>query len=87
MISRCRKASRPSGSPPIQCVRTPLYVGAAQSEYWAPCRIVVDVTEGGGDSLSHEAADGAWFTACRARSRGRRNLAGWGTLEKEVSGR
>ena len=45
------------------------------------------MTEGGGDSLSHEAADGAWFTACRARSRGRRNLAGWGTLEKEVSGR
>jgi uncharacterized protein len=40
----------------------PFYVGAAQSEYWAPYQIVVDVTEGGGDSFSIEAADGVRFT-------------------------
>ena len=41
----------------------PFYVGAAQHDYWAPYRIVVDVTEGGGDSFSLEAADGVRFTA------------------------
>jgi len=41
---------------------SPFYVGAAQSAYWAPYRIVVDVTEGGGDSFSLEAADGVRFT-------------------------
>ena len=41
----------------------PFYVGAAQFDYWAPYRIVVDVTEGGGDSFSLEAADGVRFTA------------------------
>jgi len=38
------------------------YVGAAQYGYWAPYRIVVDVTEGGGDSFSLEAAEGVRFT-------------------------
>ena len=38
------------------------YVGAAQYAYWAPYRIVVDVTDGGGDSFSLEAADGVRFT-------------------------
>jgi uncharacterized protein len=38
------------------------YVGAAQYAYWAPYRIVVDVTGGGGDSFSLEAADGVRFT-------------------------
>ena len=37
------------------------YVGAAQYAYWAPYRIVVDVTGGGGDSFSLEAADGVRF--------------------------
>jgi uncharacterized protein len=41
----------------------PFYVGAAQFEYWAPYQIIVDVTEGGGDSFSLEAADGLRFTA------------------------
>ena len=41
----------------------PFYVGAAQSAYWGPYRIVVDVTEGGGDSFSIEAADGVRFMA------------------------
>ena len=41
----------------------PFYVGAAQYAYWAPYQIVVDVTTGGGDSFSLEAADGARFTA------------------------
>ena len=41
----------------------PFYVGAAQYTYWAPYRIVVDVTEGGGDSFSVEAADGVRFMA------------------------
>jgi uncharacterized protein len=39
------------------------YVGAAQFEYWAPYQIVIDVTEGGGDSFSLEAAEGIRFTA------------------------
>jgi hypothetical protein len=40
----------------------PFYVGAAQYAYWAPYQIVVDVTDGGGDSFSLEAADGVRFT-------------------------
>ncbi len=40
----------------------PFYVGAAQSKYWARYQIVVDVTEGGGDSFSIEAAEGVRFT-------------------------
>ena len=40
----------------------PFYVGAAQYGYWAPYQIIVDVTEGGGDSFSIEAADGVRFT-------------------------
>ncbi len=40
----------------------PFYVGAAQYAYWAPYRIVVDVTEGGGDSFSLEAPDGVRFS-------------------------
>jgi len=41
----------------------PFYVGAAQYNYWALYQIVVDVTTGGGDSFSLEAADGTRFTA------------------------
>ena len=41
----------------------PFHVGAAQFDYWRPYQIVVDVTTGGGDSFSLEAADGARFTA------------------------
>ena len=41
----------------------PFYVGAAQFDYWAPYQIVFDVTEGGGDSFSLEAADGVRFIA------------------------
>ena len=41
----------------------PFYVGAAHFEYWAPYQIMIDVTEGGGDSFSIEAADGVRFTA------------------------
>jgi uncharacterized protein len=41
----------------------PFYLGAAQFEYWAPYQIIIDVTEGGGDSFSLEAADGLRFTA------------------------
>ncbi len=39
----------------------PFYVGPAQFEYWAYCQLTVDVTEGGGDSFSLEAADGVRF--------------------------
>ena len=39
----------------------PFYVSAAQFEYWAPYLITVDVTSGGGDSFSLEAADGQRF--------------------------
>jgi uncharacterized protein len=45
----------------------PFYVGAAQSEYWAPYQIRVDVTENGGDSFSIEAADGVRFTVVSSR--------------------
>jgi uncharacterized protein len=41
----------------------PFYVGAVQFEYWAPYQITIDVTEGGGDSFSLEAADGVRFAA------------------------
>ena len=41
----------------------PFYVGAAQYDYWAPYQVVVDVTDGGGDSFSIEAADGVRFIA------------------------
>ena len=41
----------------------PFYVGAAQSGYWTPYQIVIDVTEGGGDSFSLEVAEGIRFTA------------------------
>jgi uncharacterized protein (DUF779 family) len=39
----------------------PFYVGASQFQYWAYCEITVDLTEGGGDSFSLEAADGVRF--------------------------
>ena len=39
----------------------PFYVGAAQFPYWANCQITLDVTAGGGDSFSLEAADGVRF--------------------------
>ena len=39
----------------------PFYVGAAQFGYWAHCQLTVDVTTGGGDSFSLEAADGVRF--------------------------
>src|ERR1700739_1390481 len=39
----------------------PFYVGAAQFPYWAACQLTLDVTEGGGDSFSLEAADGVRF--------------------------
>ena len=41
----------------------PFYVGEAQFAYWAYCEITVDVTAGGGDSFSLEAAEGVRFTA------------------------
>jgi len=41
----------------------PFYVGAAQFPYWANAQITVDVTDGGGDSFSLEAAEGLRFTA------------------------
>jgi uncharacterized protein (DUF779 family) len=40
----------------------PFYVGSSQFDYWANCQLTVDVTEGGGDSFSLEAADGVRFT-------------------------
>lgn len=39
----------------------PFYVGPAQFEYWASSQLTVDVTTGGGDSFSLEAADGVRF--------------------------
>jgi len=39
----------------------PFYVGPEQFQYWAYCQLTVDVTEGGGDSFSLEAADGVRF--------------------------
>jgi hypothetical protein len=40
----------------------PVVRRASQSEYWAPYQIVVDVTEGGGESFSIEAGHGVRFT-------------------------
>ena len=39
----------------------PFYVGAAQFPYWAASQLTLDVTTGGGDSFSLEAADGVRF--------------------------
>lgn len=39
----------------------PFYVGPEQFAYWASCELTVDVTRGGGDSFSLEAADGVRF--------------------------
>ena len=39
----------------------PFYVSSAQFDYWANCQLTVDVTTGGGDSFSLEAADGLRF--------------------------
>ena len=39
----------------------PFYVSSAQFDYWANCQLTVDVTTGGGDSFSLEAADGQRF--------------------------
>ena len=39
----------------------PFYVGPTQFEYWACSQLTVDVTEGGGDSFSLEAADDVRF--------------------------
>ena len=45
----------------------PFYVGAAQAPCWTGCEITLDVlSNGGGDSFSLEAADGARF-AVRSR--------------------
>ena len=41
--------------------RCPFYVGAEQFNYWAYCQLTVDVTAGGGDSFSLEAAEGVRF--------------------------
>jgi uncharacterized protein (DUF779 family) len=40
---------------------SPFYVGPAQFGYWANCQLTVDVTMGGGDSFSLEAAEGVRF--------------------------
>ncbi len=39
----------------------PFYVGPEQFDYWASCELSIDVTTGGGDSFSLEAADGLRF--------------------------
>lgn len=39
----------------------PFFVGATQYDYWAAFELTVDVTTGGGDSFSIEAADGVRF--------------------------
>lgn len=39
----------------------PFYVGPEQFEYWASCELTIDVTAGGGDSFSLEAAEGVRF--------------------------
>lgn len=52
---------------------TPFYVASAQFDYLADTLLTIDVTDGGGDSFSLEAADGQRFTArstTRARPRG-----------------
>ncbi|MDR3401962.1 MAG: DUF779 domain-containing protein [Chthoniobacter sp.] len=40
----------------------PVFVGSAAYAYLAACQIVIDVTEGGGDSFSLEAANGVRLT-------------------------
>jgi hypothetical protein len=65
----------------------PFYVGAAQYAYWAPYRIVVDVTEDGGDSFSLEAADGVRFTVLSRPLAHEEPSRAEGAPEKEVSGR
>jgi len=39
----------------------PFYVGGAEFGYWAYMELTIDVTMGGGDSFSLEAADGVRF--------------------------
>jgi len=39
----------------------PFYVGGSEFDYWAYCELTIDVTHGGGDSFSLEAADGVRF--------------------------
>lgn len=39
----------------------PFYVGAVQYPFWANSELTLDVSEGGGDSFSLEAADGVRF--------------------------
>ena len=39
----------------------PFYVGSEHYKYWAYCQLTVDVTTGGGDSFSLEAAEGVRF--------------------------
>ena len=75
----------------------PFYVGAAQFDYWARYQITVDVTTGGGDSFSLEAADGVRFTAlsrpfgCRGNGGARKGrIAGsprWGANRRRLHNR
>lgn len=39
----------------------PFYVGPEQFDYWASCELTIDVTTGGGDSFSLEAAEDVRF--------------------------
>ncbi len=39
----------------------PFYVGGAEYKYWAYFQLTIDVTTGGGDSFSIEAAEGVRF--------------------------
>ena len=39
----------------------PFYIGRSQSAYCADSQLIIDVTKGGGDSFSIEAADGVRF--------------------------
>lgn len=39
----------------------PFYVGRPQSAYWAHSQLILDITTGGGDSFSLEAAEGIRF--------------------------
>ena len=39
----------------------PFYVGAAEYKYWEYFQLTIDITSGGGDSFSLEAADGVRF--------------------------
>ena len=67
----CFQASdfRPGGQdiPLGEIEGCPFYVGAPQFDYWARYQITVDVTTGGGDSFSLEAADGVRFTVLSRR--------------------